>query len=358
MKSDMLQPYIASVIKLGRTPRGFQRAGRSPETIFKAIFKNSKKTILDIWEIYTQRREDLTRKLVNNKEAVIAYLLGFHLANMARAQELYERSNALHGWRKKLTGKKIHVYDIGCGTAAMSLALELEADYVLIDSSGPLLDVANILAKSYGLNARTSRINIEDLDTKKFRPTNKANTVNIYLLGYVWNELVKNAPARRKLLSLFKQHVKNNENCLIFIAEPALDFMSRPAMQLRDDLCREGFLALYPCPTSKSCPMLERPKDWCYSEGKWDQPPVAKWIDEQLDINRSKHASTLFALASPSLSFKSHDKPVVVGRPIREAGKERYKGFFDYLICQDGMLHKKQPTKPKHVISRGQMFNE
>lgn len=358
MKKDALQPYISTINKLGRTPRGFLRSEHSPEAIFKAIFKNSKKTVLEIWEIYTQRREDLSRKLVNNKEAVMAYLFGFHLANMARAHELYERSDKLHGWRKKLTGKNIRIYDIGCGTAAMSLALGIEGDYILIDSSGPLLDVANILAKAHGIKAKTSRRNIEDLDLKQFRPTDKKNTVNIYLLGYVWNELVRNAPARRKILSVFKQHLKNDESCLLFIAEPALDFMSRPAMTLRDELCQMGFIAMYPCPNSAPCPMLERTKDWCYSEGQWSQPPLAKWIDEQLDINRSKHASTLFALSSPALAVKPHEQAVVVGRPVRDSGKDRYKGFFDYLICENGELRKETPQRPKQVISRGQLFKE
>jgi SAM-dependent methyltransferase len=358
MKSDSLKAFITTVNQLGRTPKGFQRSQETPQATFKAIFKACKRTVHEIWEIYTQRREDLSRKLMNSKESVVAYLFGFHLPNIARASELYYRSNSRHDWKAKLKGKKVRVYDIGCGTAAMSLALGVTGDYFLIDSCGPLLDAAKILAEAAGLNAKTSRKNIEELEPKHFTSKEGENMVHIYLLGYVWNELVKNAPARRKLLTLMTNHIKRKESCLIFVAEPALEFMSRPAMELRDTLCENGYTALYPCPHSSPCPMLERPKDWCYTEGVWKQPPLAEWLDDQLDVNRSKHASTLFAFASPAMGLTSDNKPIVVGRPVREAGIDRYKGFFDYLLCDGNGITKIKPQKPKQAVLRGSIFTE
>jgi SAM-dependent methyltransferase len=358
MKSDSLKAFITTVNQLGRTPKGFQRSQETPQATFKAIFKACKRTVHEIWEIYTQRREELSRKLMNSKESVVAYLFGFHLPNIARASELYYRSNSRHDWKAKLKGKKVRVYDIGCGTAAMSLALGVTGDYFLIDSCGPLLDAAKILAEAAGLNAKTSRKNIEELEPKHFTSKEGENMVHIYLLGYVWNELVKNAPARRKLLTLMTNHIKRKESCLIFVAEPALEFMSRPAMELRDTLCENGYTALYPCPHSSPCPMLERPKDWCYTEGVWKQPPLAEWLDDQLDVNRSKHASTLFAFASPAMGLTSDNKPIVVGRPVREAGIDRYKGFFDYLLCDENGITKRKPQKPKQAVLRGSIFTE
>lgn len=358
MNSKTLSSYIEVVNKLGRTPRGFERSGRNAESIFKAVLRNSKDTAIEIWEIYTQRREDLSRRLMNNREAVVAYLLGFHLPNMARASDLYQRSDLRHSWKSKLKKHKVRVYDIGCGTGAMSLALNIDADYFLIDTSGPLLDAASLLAQKSGLNAKTSRRNIEDLDPQQFTNKKNQDDVHIYLLGYVWNELNKNAPGRRNLLRIISNHIKRDEKCLVFVTEPALDFMSRPAMELRDTLCEAGFQALYPCPHSKPCPMLDRSKDWCYSEGEWNQPPVAKLIDKQMKINRAKHASTMFAFASPALGLTSDHEPIVVGRPVRESGVERYKGFFDYLVCDGDGLSKEKPEQPKTVILRGNIFAE
>jgi SAM-dependent methyltransferase len=358
MNSKTLSSYIEVVNKLGRTPRGFERSGRNAESIFKAILRNSKDTAIEIWEIYTQRREDLSRRLMNNREAVVAYLLGFHLPNMARASDLYQRSDLRHSWKSKLKKHKVRVYDIGCGTGAMSLALNIDADYFLIDTSGPLLDAASLLAQKSGLNAKTSRRNIEDLDPQQFTNKKNQDDVHIYLLGYVWNELNKNAPGRRNLLRIISSHIKREEKCLVFVTEPALDFMSRPAMELRNTLCDAGYHALYPCPHSMTCPMLERSKDWCYSEGEWNQPPVAKLIDKQMKINRAKHASTMFAFASPALGLTSDHESIVVGRPVRESGVERYKGFFDYLVCDVDGLRKEKPEQPKQVILRGNVFSE
>lgn len=358
MKSSQLQAFIKTVNELGRTPRGFDRKNASDQATFKAVFRASKSATIDLWEIYTQRREDLSRKLVSNQETVVSYLLGFHLANIERAKELYHRSDLRHRWKAKLKGKIVRVYDIGCGTAAMSLALDIDAEYFLIDSSGPLLDAANILAKNHQINAKTSKRAIEDLEPKQFTSKDVESDVHIYLLGYVWNELGKNATARRKLMRIITGHIARKEKCLVFVTEPAIEFMSRSAMELRDDLCQAGYLALYPCPHSNPCPMLQRPKDWCYSEGHWSQPELAQWIDDQLDINRSRYASTMFAFASPALELSSDEKPVVVGRPVREEGKERYKGFFDYLICDENTIRKETPKQPKQVISRGNLYEE
>jgi SAM-dependent methyltransferase len=358
MKSDPFQVFVATVNKLGRLPKGFDPRGRRSDVVFKAIFKAAKPTVQEIWEIYTQRRDELSRKLLNNKQSVVAYLLGFHLANMARAAELFERSDKRHGWRKKLKQKKVRVYDIGCGSGAMSLALGLDAEYFLIDGSGPLLDAAKLQAAGSGLTAKTSRRVIEDLDPKQFCSRPGEDTVHIYLLGYVWNELTRNNPARRKLLSIMSRHVERNEQALLFIAEPALEHMSRPAMELRDILCAAGYEALYPCPHSNHCPMLDRPKDWCYSEGEWEQPPLAQWIDEELGMNRSRHAGSLFAFASPAMQLAADETAVVVGRPVRDEGKERYKGFFDYLVCTSGGIEKQTPKSPKQVIARGQPYRE
>lgn len=358
MKSDPFYAFVKTVNKLGRTPKGFDRKGRRADATFKAIFKAAKPAVLDIWEIYTQRRDELSRKLITNKQSVVAYLLGFHLANMARATELYARSDLRHGWKKRLKNHKVRIYDIGCGTAAMSLALGIEGDYFLIDGSGPLLDAASLLTQEVGLSAKTSRRVIEDLDPKLFTSRPTEDTVHIYLLGYVWNELGRNQPARRKLMQILTNHLERGEKCLLFIAEPALEQMSRPTMELRDLLCEAGFVVLYPCPHSEHCPMLDRPKDWCYSEGTWDQPPLAQWVDEHLGMNRSKHAGSLFAFASPAMKISSDAKPVVVGRPVREEGKDRYKGFFDYLVCGKDGIEKITPKAPKQVISRGTIFHE
>jgi hypothetical protein len=222
----------------------------------------------------------------------------------------------------------------------MSLALNVEGEYFLIDGSDPLLDATKLLAGAVGQTAKVSRQVIEDLDPKQFSSRAGEETVHIYLLGYVWNELVRNQTVRHKLLSIIAGHIERKESRLVFIAEPALEQLARPTMELRDIMCELRYKALYPCPHSDHCPMLDRPKDWCYSEGEWEQPPLAKWVDEELGMNRSRHTGTMFAFASPAIYLHSDATAVVVGRPVGEDGKEGYKGFFDYIDCSPVGIHK------------------
>lgn len=348
--------WIDTVISLGKLPRGSDLKELQGLERLKAIFRVNKRSVFELWEVYTQRRDELSRKLINNRAYTVSYLLGFHLPNVARTMDLMTRSNKRHHWNKLCAANPVRLYDIGCGTAAMSSAYVQAAkasEVFLYDSSGPLLDAAAKMHEHLGTkNLRTSRVQIEDLKRDWFQSTDP-NTVHVYLLGYVWNELHRNNPARRRLFEILAAHIERNEKALLFIAEPALEHMSRPAMELRDILCSQGYQALYPCPTSNACPMLERPKDWCYSEGAWEQPEIASWIDEKLDLDRRRHASTIFAFATPATGLKSDNQSVVVGRPVKEAGLERYKGHFDYLICDGKELVKRAPKQPKHVVLRG-----
>lgn len=353
--------WMTTVSELGRLNRGSSPKDLSPFERVKAIFQINKASIHELWEVYTQRREELSRKLINNRAYTVSYLLGFHLANVARATELFTRSNKRHHWNKLTAKAPVRLYDIGCGTGAMSIAYLQSAkasEVFLYDGSGPLLDAARFMHEQLKTqNVRTSRREIEELDPKWFQSENP-ETIHVYLLGYVWNELGRNNPAKRRLMDLFTGHVKRGEKCLLFIAEPALEYMSRPTMELRDIICASGYSALYPCPHSGACPMLERPKDWCYTEGSWQRPDIAVWIDSKLDLDRGRHAGTMFAFASPATGLRSDKNPVVVGRPVREEGKERYKGFFDYLVCGEEGIAKHEPKAPKDVIIRGQIFTE
>jgi SAM-dependent methyltransferase len=351
---------MAAVSELGKLPRGSQTGPLKGEERIKAIFRANKRTVVELWEVYTQHRDELSRKLINNREYTVAYLLGFHLANVARTMDLLTRSNKRHHWNKLCAKSPVRLYDIGCGTGAMSAAY-LEAakatEVFLYDASGPLLDAAKIIHQNLGTkNLRTSRTEIEDLNPAWFRGQDP-DTIHVYTLGYVWNELHRNNPARRRLVEILTGHLARKEKALLFIAEPALEHMSRPAMELREVLCSAGFTALYPCPTSGSCPMLERPKDWCYSEGVWEQPGIASWIDEKLELHRHKHAATMFAFASPALGLRSDKVSVVVGRPVKEAGVERYKGHFDYLVCTDDGIEKVVPKTPKQPVNRGEILD-
>jgi SAM-dependent methyltransferase len=330
----------------------------------KSIFLHQREDVKGLWEIYTQHREELSRKLINNQKSALSYFLGFHLANEARYDELFKRSNMRHFWNK-LKYDSVEVFDFGCGTGAMSASLLRHikvSSLNLYDASGPLLDVARLYLESITSSLklktklRTSRKAIEDIEPKWFIGNEK--TLHIFLLGYVWNELHANQKAKRRLLESLAQHAKDGTPCLVFVAEPALEHLSRQALELREILCGIGFKSLYPCSHSESCPLMERPKDWCYSEGHWEQPDLVQWMDQKLDVDRSRHASTLFMFATDATGVKNDaKKKIVIGRPVHEKGISRYKGHYDYLLCSQNGVEKAEPQKPLQPALRGTIYN-
>jgi hypothetical protein len=135
-------------------------------------------------------------------------------------------------------------------------------------------------------------------------------------------------------------------------------------MQLRDSLTKAGYGVLYPCPQSGACPLLERSRDWCYSEGQWDAPSEILRLDEMLDMDRRHLSGAGYLLASPALmekisqgsknqnpgvaSKKTNQEAIVVGRPNRTTGPG-----FDYLVCQPSGLDKIPHIPGDVIIPRG-----
>src|SRR5262249_18307498 len=117
-----------------------------------------------------------------------------------------------------------------------------------------------------------------------------------------------------------------------------------------------GYVPLYPCPGAIACPMLERTRDWCYSEGTFERPLAVQTIDRALKIDRSQFAATIFALATPALAerlkVRAANVAAVVGRPERVA-EPRKPSAFDYLVCTRAGLQKVPHAPGKDVLPRG-----
>jgi hypothetical protein len=149
---------------------------------------------------------------------------------------------------------------------------------------------------------------------------------------------------------------------MIALLEPGMEEQSRGAMELRDELTAAGYVALYPCPTSDACPMLEGSRDWCYSEGVFAPPATVKAIDKKLGLDRAKLSGSLFLFATPPLTkhMAARGKgaeAIVVGRPLKRSAHGKKSSDFEYLLCTPGGLNKSPSTTGNNFRLRGTSLN-
>lgn len=378
---EIVQSWRQALLSRARLPKGMNPKTHDISRLIHTVIRSEAKEVGRLWSIFNQEREELSRHLLSEKRSAVAYLLGFHLANAARAQMVLSRAHGRSPLRRFLQSLKgqIQWHDLGCGTGA--LAQVVMHDLVktgvapqaitmhLSDISGTLLDTAREVFEASGWSdsLRTHKYPLEKLSPLRLAPEGETKLMG-YSLGYVWNELSRNKAAREKLLRVFEQRLEENHPTLILVLEPATEDLARDAMALREHLVGVGYKVLYPCPESGPCPMLKRSRDWCYSEATWEVPRDLKKLDEMLDMDRSRLSGVGYLLASKDMvsqmetlsssgsgkgSLKGHtaatpSAPIVVGRPVRTTGRG-----FDYLLCQAGELTKAPGGGEETVALRG-----
>lgn len=365
--NDIRQAWIKTLISKGKFKPGVKGSGKSELELVKTLVRKEMPTTRGIWEAFTKERSSLQKSLLATKQYAISYAIAFHLPNVARMLQTYARMTKQWNFSELFKFEKTRVVDFGAGTGAMSIATSQilanagvkNAQYVLYDSSKAALELAKDMLSQLvdEGSVRTQKSTIESL---RYTPKANPDGLEIYLMGYLWNELYKNAPARRKLMGILKKAVSEKTNSLIFAFEPALEDQARDAMSLREFMVSHGYKVLYPCPHSQSCPMLERPADRCYSELMWPKPPEQKFVDSLLGVERNILASSVYVFATPEafdkispLSKKESGK--VVGRPTRKENRNT----FDYLVCSPEQeivkLPKQKDSKIKKIL-RGQWY--
>lgn len=359
----------------------------SDDDKMRALLTQEFRNIERLWEVFTQERDDLTRYLGNPKKQLVSYLLGFHLPNVARTSQIVDRWSYRIpvGFWRSLVDWDVSLTDIGCGTGALSSAF---VDFMakkkcepkslsvsLLDKQKAFLDVAQELLDSLKPNKAT-RIHTHkgdlDLLLAKGQQTASINsecTLHIDLLGYVWNELSKHKKAQRQLLK--RLEALQSQHSIIVILEPANQNLSRACMELREELLAMGYLVNYPCATSFACPMLDRAKDWCYSEVSWERPKIIERLDKKLGVDHRKLSTTAMVFVSPKAAetfrMKASEKATVVGRPLdRKPSTKKVRSpnrAFSYLLC-DGKKLEKKPSKelppaksPAATKLRGEQVN-
>lgn len=330
----------------------------------KENIKKNRSSIIGLWETFTVERDDLSKALLSKKEAAFAYLAGFHLGNVARTLATIKRADERHpDLADKTKGKHIHIFDIACGTGASSIALAKSFKrnftrsftFYLTDASASLLDIAThqIADLSPASKIISQRKMIEDIQIENFAPQ---NGLNIYSLGYIWNELKNNQKAKQKLEKIFQLIAKSDQPCLIQISEPANEQQARGAMELRNNLCDTGLEVLYPCSHLNLCPLLESGRDWCYSEFSWERPYLQKFVDTMMDVKRTNLGSSSFLFANKALDVKAGtpETKVIVGKP--KISKDKDLGI-QLILCGEEGTSKSPAIKGKTSILKGEIYN-
>lgn len=348
-----------------------------PQTKLEKLLVQEQNNLLQLWEAFTTQRADLQRYLADPKKQASVYLLGFHLANQARIQGILRRWMQRLGPNAKqlLTSSPQKIFDLGCGTAAMSLgwletmkrlpeATTTLQNLTLIDSRGAFLDVARSLLTHYNpeITAQTLKLDLQVLQTQRLlTDQDNSGSLQIGLLGYVWNELHRSKKAQQRIDELV--HTMADKRSILVFLEPANQQLARQSMELRDQLVGLGYVPQYPCVAATPCPMLQRNRDWCYSELQWQQPGIAKKLDKILKTERQTLSTSGYVFISRSLieqfgsaSAKQDHQPnqVVVGRPVTKQGKGTKQ--FNYLLC-DGHSIESKSTQPTDIFRlRGESY--
>ncbi len=353
-----------------------------------------------LWRIFTSGRERISPELLQDPGAAEAYITGFHLPNAARAALLCRRiaqrvgiapgakpgvgsGVRLGDWLGKYFNHQ-RIFDLGCGSGAWSQVwlseVRLKRNAVhLIDTSPSLLEMAAkgiahvraSMGRDAALYVETVAKEIGQIDFAQFDAPKEAQkdnqlqrnetpdkSLDVYILGYVWNELIDDRAGRNRILARLDACRTGKRNALLLLAEPATDEFAWDAMALRDQLCAAGWVAIYPCPTgARACPMLNAEggvRDWCFSEGGWRKPEEYMKLEEDTGIAHNKINSAIFALASPEFARQlpkmspslSEQSQVVVGKPSVPGGRPGREKGFSYLLCTPQGLVK---TAPKRI---------
>jgi hypothetical protein len=318
--------------------------GKSGPLDLARKYKNS---CMRLWEGFTGHKS-LPRDYLANPEFRIAYLLGFHLINAARMENLLERVSGERGI--SFPKLPIDLWDFGCGTGAMTSTL---MDFIskkrlplgdinLCDVSRQLLgEVEKALVQAIPPTTRYGKV---QLHVGKFSlapiPLTSAaqHRVQLISFGYFLNEL--DEQARDKMVKWMGKAARSPVPVVILIVDSSDEEICRGLMDFRDDIVDGGLHPLYPCPHSCECPMAGS-KDWCYSEARWRLPLVQQKIDKIIMHPRRTMTMSSYAFANESFlalqTSREIKQRVLVGKPVDKFRKELQIPVY----CQaDGELHK------------------
>lgn len=350
------------------------------------VLKKTLPSVSEIWSSYNSNREDLAKFNFGSLKYSYSYMVGFTLSNVARFICVYDRVIKKIDKSKLKDIDSISIWDIGCGSAAISSTLlwnilnllkeikprtnSIHLDIHLVDRVGHFLDISKEFIKniceyfknikdgySYDIDFKihTHKCGVEDFKINSDFVSSGEKSLSIYLAGYLYNEL----SSKKKGSLLFEKLMSkafSSKFSLVFLLDSANQTPSKKLMELNEKLIVLGFSPLYPCSSGfSSCPLLSK-KDWCYTEGSFKKDPLTSLLDKALKINRSKIASSAFVLTNQPLLLDSSylNSITVVGKPVIKA--DPTQSHIQYLLCDGKSIVKKECPSIEDSFFKGELY--
>ena len=320
------------------------------------LCKNIDTSIISKNLSYLQRGLTGDRKLIaasymDQQRILQSYLLYYWPVSF------YEVSALLHELRTRAMLPNIHsVLDLGSGPGPASFAAQTfgAKRASLVDKSKHALAAASAIATK----GRVKGLNLEIIEhcaeIEDFCAPN-GESYDLIIATNSINELWPDSPngilKRRDLVLRFLPNLQPEG--IIVIVEPSAHYTSIPLLELRDsllaaDLDGISLACVGPCPHSLPCPMLGKEKKPCFSEWKWNLPPLVRELADCAGLDRDSLKASWVALKKHEKQEKDkealQDNKIVPfgssglsGRIVSEPMLNK-AGRVRYILCTNGGL--------------------
>jgi uncharacterized protein (DUF1499 family) len=278
-----------------------------------------KKNLLEISTKFTKNRDQIS-DYVSSDEFVSAYTLFYFPTGFVKFDWLMNRIP----YKVIESMKQMNFIDVGTGPGTyVSAFLDLvgesyQGEVKLIESSPAMLKqakktISKLFPQFHGL-----------VEGSQFKGIRK----NILFFGNSFNEI---GPTEAKKLI-----IKYDPELIIFV-EPGTKDVFNQIIHFRDDVLGLSYNQVYPCPSSKNCPM-KNTDDWCHQIIHTTHHPSIEQLSQI--IHKDRRTMPLIAHV---YSKESVDLPST--RTVRIFPETKFS--FEFQVCRDNQLLKFETMK-KH----------